>query len=143
MLWLKAFHVIFVVTWFAGLFYLPRLFVYHVEATEPAVREQLGVMQGRLLGITHIGAALAVLFGLATMGWWQAHSPATLFDVGWFYTKMGLVALLIGYHLMLVKLRRDLARGTCRWTSRGLRIFNEVPALLLIAIVLLAVVKPF
>ena len=67
MLWLKAFHIIFVVTWFAGLFYLPRLFVYHAEAGEAVVRDRLKVMERRLLGITHIGGALAVVFGLATV----------------------------------------------------------------------------
>jgi putative membrane protein len=70
MLWLKAFHVVFVVAWFAGLFYLPRLFVYHAEAAEPVVRERLKVMERRLLMITHVGGALAVLFGLATLGWY-------------------------------------------------------------------------
>ena len=67
MLWLKAFHIIFVVTWFAGLFYLPRLFVYHAEAGETVVRERLKVMERRLLGITNIGGALAVVFGVATL----------------------------------------------------------------------------
>ncbi|EQD62798.1 protein belonging to Uncharacterized protein family UPF0093 [mine drainage metagenome] len=67
MLWLKAFHIIFVVTWFAGLFYLPRLFVYHAEASEPVVRERLKVMERKLMIMTHIGGALAVAFGIAML----------------------------------------------------------------------------
>lgn len=141
-LWLKAFHIIFVVTWFAGLFYLPRLFVYHVEAEEPAVRERLKVMERRLLGITHIGGLLAVAFGLATMGWWLAHAPGYLMNGWWFHAKLALVLALIGYHAMLIKMVRDARRDALDWTSRALRIFNEIPALLLIAIVILVVVKP-
>ena len=143
MLWLKAFHVIFVVTWFAGLFYLPRLFIYHVEATEPAVRERLKVMERRLLGITHVGGALAVVFGLSLVGWWTAHDTAYLFAGGWFHVKLALVVLLIVYHAMLVRMTRQLARDNLRWTSRALRIFNEIPALLLIGIVIMVIVKPF
>jgi putative membrane protein len=141
MLWLKAFHVIFVVTWFAGLFYLPRLFVYHVEATEPVVRERLKVMQRRLLGITHIGGGLAVLFGVLTLGAFAHAAPAYL-QQGWLHAKLALVVLLIAYHVMLVRLTRDFARDANVRSSRWLRIFNEIPALLLIAIVLLVVVKP-
>ncbi|MEO5561275.1 MAG: CopD family protein [Dokdonella sp.] len=141
MLWLKAFHVIFVVTWFAGLFYLPRLFVYHVEATETVVRERLKIMQRRLLGITHIGGALALLFGTLTLGAYAQAAPAYL-QQGWLHAKLGLVVLLIAYHVMLVRLTREFARDTLRYSSRWLRIFNEIPALLLIAIVLLVVLKP-
>jgi len=67
MLWVKAFHIVFVVTWFAGLFYLPRLFIYHAASTEPQVRAQLKVMERRLLVITHIGGALAIVFGVWTL----------------------------------------------------------------------------
>ena len=143
MLWLKAFHVIFVVTWFAGLFYLPRLFVYHVEAEEPVVRERLKVMQRRLLGITHIGGALALVFGIALAAWWMAHSPAMLTQGGWFHLKLVLVVALVAYHVALARFVRVFARDACTRSSRWLRLFNEIPALLLIAIVILAVVKPF
>lgn len=143
MLWLKAFHVVFVVTWFAGLFYLPRLFVYHAEATEAVVRERLKVMERRLLGITHIGGTLAVLSGLATLGGWLLHAPGYFAASHWLHLKLLLVALLIGYHLWLARLTRLFARDACAWSSRRLRVFNEAPALLLIAIVVLAVVKPF
>ncbi|MEO5625477.1 MAG: CopD family protein [Dokdonella sp.] len=141
MLWLKAFHVIFVVTWFAGLFYLPRLFVYHVEATESVVRERLKIMQRRLLGITHVGGGLALLFGALTLGAYAQAAPAYL-QQGWLHAKLGLVVLLIAYHVMLVRLTREFARDTPRHSSRWLRVFNEVPALLLIAIVFLVILKP-
>jgi putative membrane protein len=141
MLWLKAFHVIFVVTWFAGLFYLPRLFVYHAEATEPVVRERLKVMEYRLLMITHIGGGMAVLFGLLTLLWF-AHASHDYLRQGWLHAKLALVALLIGYHVMLVRMTGEFARDANRRSSRWLRIFNEAPAILLIAIVLLVVLKP-
>ncbi len=143
MLWLKAFHIIFVVTWFAGLFYLPRLFVYHVEASETVVRERLKIMQRRLLMITHVGGVLALVFGIALMAWWLHNAPAQLLQGGWFHLKLVLVAGLIGYHLMLVRLVGQFAHDRCTRSSRWLRLFNEIPALLLIGIVILVVVKPF
>lgn len=143
MLWLKAFHIIFVVTWFAGLFYLPRLFVYHAETEEPLVRERLKVMQRRLLMITHIGGVLAVLFGTILLGWWQQHEPGFLASNHWMQVKLLLVLVLIGYHLMLVQLKNRFARDDIRHSGRWLRLFNEIPSLLLIAIVILVVVKPF
>ena len=138
MLWLKAFHIIFVVTWFAGLFYLPRLFVYHVSATDAPGRERFVVMERRLLGMMNIGAGLAVLFGIAQI----VAAPAYL-QMGWLHVKMALVALLIVYHVWCRRLTVALRNGTNRHSERWYRIFNEVPALLLIAIVILAVVKPF
>ncbi|TAM93978.1 MAG: protoporphyrinogen oxidase HemJ [Rhodanobacteraceae bacterium] len=137
-LWLKAFHIIGVVTWFAGLFYLPRLFVYHAEATEPVVRDRLKVMERRLLGMTHIGAALAIAFGIATL----ATEPFYL-QAGWLHVKLALVLLLVIYHALLVKLVRSFGGNGCNWSSRRLRWFNEIPGVLLLAIVILAVVKPF
>jgi putative membrane protein len=140
-LWIKALHVVFVVTWFAGLFYLPRLFVYHAEATEAVVRERLKVMERRLLGITHVGGALALVFGALTLAAFAQASPAYL-QQGWLHAKLALVALLVGYHVMLVRMVGAFARDQNRRSSRWLRLFNEVPALVLIAIVLLVVVKP-
>jgi putative membrane protein len=137
-LWLKAFHIIGVVTWFAGLFYLPRLFVYHAEAGEAAIRDRLTVMERRLLTMTHIGGALAIAFGIATLA---TESP--YLHAGWLHVKLALVLLLVIYHAMLVKLTRGFARDRCDWSSRRLRGFNEIPGLLLLAIVILAVVKPF
>lgn len=142
MLWLKAFHVIFVITWFSGLFYLPRLFVYHAEATEAIVRERLKIMERRLMVMTHIGGALAVIFGLAVlMGF--AHHNTAYFMQGWLHAKLTLALLLVSYHIYLVKLVGDFAHDANKRSSRWLRFFNEVPALLLIAIVLLVIVKPF
>lgn len=143
MLWLKAFHIIFVVTWFAGLFYLPRLFIYHAEASEVSVRERLKVMQRRLLTMTHIGGLLAVLFGLALLGWWQKQVPGYVAHNYWMQAKLALVLLLVLYHVVLVRLTSQFARDDIRHSSRWLRLFNEVPSLLLIGIVLLVVVKPF
>ncbi|WP_291213728.1 CopD family protein [Dokdonella sp.] len=142
MLWLKAFHIIFVVTWFAGLFYLPRLFVYHAEAREPALHERFKIMERRLLGITHIGGVLAVGLGLATMAAFAWHNLAYLRQ-GWLHAKIALVLLLIGYHLMLARMVGQFARDANTRSSRWLRVFNEIPALLLIAIVLLVVLKPW
>lgn len=136
-LWLKAFHIIGVVTWFAGLFYLPRLFVYHAEATEPPIRERFKVMERRLLVMTHIGGVFTIALGLATL----AAEPFYLHAL-WLHVKLVLVLALIVDHAMLVKLTRDFARDRCAWTSRTLRWFNEIPSVLLVAIVILAVVKP-
>lgn len=137
-LWLKAFHIIGAVTWFAGLFYLPRLFVYHAEAGEAPIRERFKVMERRLLVMTHIGAALAIGFGIATLA-----TETFYLHSGWLHLKLLLVLVLVAYHAMLVKLTRDFARDRCNWSSRRLRGFNEIPGVLLLAIVILAVVKPF
>lgn len=136
-LWIKALHMIFVVTWFAGLFYLPRLFVYHAETNQDAVRTQLKVMERRLLVITHIGGMLAVLFG----GWILLLVPGYLHQA-WLHAKLTLVLGLIAYHLYLVRLKNQFAQDRCLRSPRWLRLFNELPALFLIAIVILAVVKP-
>ncbi|HXS73201.1 MAG TPA: CopD family protein [Rhodanobacteraceae bacterium] len=141
-LWLKAFHIVAVVTWFAGLFYLPRLLVYHAEAVEPAIRERFKVMERRLLIMTHIGAVLTLLLGMATLGAWQRVAPDYFRQAGWLHIKLGLVLLLIIYHGVLARLVRTFARDASGWSPRALRIFNELPALLLLGIVLLAVVKP-
>lgn len=141
-LWLKAFHIVAVVTWFAGLFYLPRLLVYHAEATEPPIRERFKVMERRLLVMTHIGALLTIALGLATLGAWQHAVPDYFRQAHWLHVKLGLVLLLIAYHLVLARLVGAFGRDACRWSSRALRIFNEAPALLLIGIVILATVKP-
>jgi len=142
-LWLKAFHVVAVVTWFAGLLYLPRLLVYHAEATEPLVRARFKIMERRLLVMTHIGAALTIVFGLATLGAWQHAVPDYFAQAGWLHVKLALALLLIAYHILLTRLVRNFSRDACDWTPRALRVFNEIPALLLIAIVILAAVKPF
>ena len=138
MLWLKAFHIVFVVTWFAGIFYLPRLFIYHAAATDALGIERFQTMERRLFAIMTIGASLALLFGLAMI----AVTPALL-ATGWLRAKLALVAALIGYHLWCYRLMSDLRAGRNRRSPTWYRVFNEAPALLLIAIVILAVVKPF
>jgi protoporphyrinogen IX oxidase len=138
MLWLKAFHIVFVVTWFAGLFYLPRLFVYHAVATDAPGLERFIVMERRLYGIMTLGAALAIVFGLAMI----VAAPGYL-QFGWLHVKLTLVAALIGYHVWCRQLLTALREGRNRHSQRWYRFFNEVPALLLIGIVILAVVKPF
>jgi putative membrane protein len=138
MLWLKAFHVVFVVTWFAGLFYLPRLFVYHATATDAPGLERFVTMERRLFGIMTVGGALAALFGVSMI----VAAPGYL-AFGWLHVKLGLVALLIGYHLWCYRLMIALREGKNRHSERWLRLFNEAPALLLIAIVVLVIVKPF
>lgn len=138
MLWFKAFHIVFVVTWFAGLFYLPRLFVYHAASDDAIGSERFKIMERRLFVMMTIGALLSVVFGVAML----VLSPALL-AAGWLHAKLTLVAVLIGYHgwcyRLLLAFRADRNRRSERW----LRVFNEAPSLLLIAIVLLVVLKPF
>jgi putative membrane protein len=137
MLWLKAFHIVFVVSWFAGLFYLPRLFVYHCDTTDAPGLERFALMERRLFALMSLAGALAVTFGLAMV----ATEPEFL-EFTWLRVKLVLVAALIGYHLWCYALMRALIEGRNRHSQRWFRLFNEVPGLLLIAIVVLVVVKP-
>jgi len=138
LLWLKAFHVMAMVTWFAGLFYLPRLFVYHADAGDPPGIERFRIMERRLFAIMTVGAAATLAFGIAML----VAFPAYL-SMGWLHVKLALVALLIAYHGYCYKLMRDFAQNRNAHTARWYRLFNELPSLFLIAIVALAVVKPF
>jgi putative membrane protein len=140
MLWVKALHVIFMVTWFAGLFYLPRLFVYHAETRDETSHERFLVMERKLFAIMTIGAVLTAIFGFWLLGSyaWSAYS-----DSGWLTVKLVLVALLVAYHLACLRIVRAFRKKANRHGHVYYRWFNEVPALLLIAIILLAVVKPF
>ena len=138
MLWIKALHVVFVVTWFAGLFYLPRLFIYHATATDPVSQDRFVVMERRLFVIMTIGAALAAAFGLGMV----VLGPGYLTQ-GWLQVKLVLVLGLVGFHVTCWRLMQQLRNGTLRRSSRWLRWFNEVPTVLLLAIVILAIVKPF
>ena len=136
--WIKAWHVIFMVTWFAGLFYLPRLFVYHASATDAAGIERFRLMEARLFAIMTIGAILTAVLGV----WLLARNPALL-ETGWLRAKLALVLLLVGYHVWCGRLVRILAAGKSAHSARWYRWFNEIPSLLLIGIVLLAVARPF
>jgi len=138
MLWLKAFHVIAVITWFAGLFYLPRLYVYHADAKDSISIERFVIMERRLFAIMTIGGLASVVLGVAML----IAAPVYL-TMGWLRVKLLLVLLLVAYHAYCYKLLRDFARNRNARSAGWYRGFNEVPSLLLIAIVLLAVVKPF
>ncbi|MDE2196210.1 MAG: CopD family protein [Gammaproteobacteria bacterium] len=136
MLWIKAFHIIFMVTGFAGLFYLPRLFVYHADARDTLSLERFATMERRLFAIMSIGAIGTIMFGLwLLIGWWL---PMPV----WLHAKLALVALLILYHLYCYRLMRSFRSGDNLHGARFYRWFNEIPGLLLIAIVILAVMKP-
>ena len=137
MLWLKALHVIAMVTWFAGLFYLPRLFVYHADAQDSIGVERFRLMERRLFALMTIGAAATLILGIAML----AAAPAYL-AMGWLRAKLILVVLLIVYHLYCYKFMVDFACNRNARTSRWYRGFNELPTILLIGIVILAVVKP-
>ena len=136
MLWLKALHIIFVVTWFAGLFYLPRLFVYHAMAEDAAGRERFKVMERKLYwGIMAPGAVLSILFGMLLLNYFGL--------AGWIYAKLAVVGVVAGYHLYCGKLLSDFAHDRNTRSHLWYRWFNEVPVVLLAAAVILAVVKPF
>ncbi len=137
MLWIKAWHVVFMVTWFAGLFYLPRLFVYHASTTDQAGIERFKVMERRLFIIMTLGAALTAVFGL-----WMLWQVPEFLQMRYIQYKLVLVLLLIAYHYWTWILLREFARDRNIHTHRWYRVFNEVPSLLLIGIVLLAVAKP-
>lgn len=147
-LYLKAFHIIFVVTWFAGLFYIPRLFIYNIEAGEkPAesrdiLRSQFTVMMKRLwYGITWPSAIITLIFGLTVLfkGGWHH----TLFEPGgrWLLIKLCFVILLYAYHFSLHAIFKQQVKGIFKYTSQQLRMWNEVATIFLIAIVVLVVVK--
>jgi protoporphyrinogen IX oxidase len=137
MLWLKALHVIAVVTWFAGLFYLPRLYIYHADAKDVISTQRFEIMERRLFAIMTIGAAASVFFGAMML----IESPIYL-QMAWLKLKLLFVALVIGYHAYCYKLLHDFAAQRNKRSAKWLRAFNEVPSLLLIVIVILAVVKP-
>lgn len=134
---LKALHLIAMVAWFAGLFYLPRLFVYMVE--HPKAAPTLHIMARKLSHYISMPAALATwVFGLAL-----AMSEPSVFQQGWLHAKIFLVLALTTYQVSLELFRQSLEKGSCRKSGRFFRMYNEVPTLLLIAIIVLAVFKPF
>lgn len=134
--WVKAGHIIALVTWFAGLFYLPRLFVYHAQATDAISVARFKIMERKLYyGIMTPGAVLTLAFGL----WlWLGYGVGGV----WLHLKLALVAVLVGYHVYCGKLVRDFWHDRNRHGHVYYRWFNELPALILIAVVILAVVKP-
>ena len=137
MLIVKSLHIIFMVAWFAGLFYLPRLFVYHSLATDTISIERFKVMERRLYrGIMTPSAIVTVALGM----WLWLHYGIT---GGWLHAKLVLVAILVAYHFWLGRLRSDFARGVNRHGHVFFRWINEFPLLVLVAIAILAIVKPF
>lgn len=139
MLWIKALHIIFTVTWFAGLFYLPRLFVYHAMANDTTSIDRFKIMERKLFfGIMTPGGILAILFGV----WLLMYLPDYL-NANWMLIKLGLVVLLILYHIWCGVLLKHFKENQVRHSHIWFRWFNEVPVLALIAIVILVVVKPF
>lgn len=136
MLLVKALHIVFMVTWFAGLFYLPRLFVYHAMSTDTVSVERFKLMERKLyFGIMTPGAVLTIVFG---MWLWLGYGIGGT----WLHWKLALVAVLVGYHLYCGKLLGDFKRDRNRHGHVWYRWFNEVPVLILIGVVLLAVMKP-
>jgi putative membrane protein len=142
-LWFKSLHIVGVVVWFAGLFYLVRLFIYHREAdalAEPlraAFQAQYALMERRLANIITtpgMAVAVAMAIGLLTV------QPLWL-KQGWLHVKLALVVVLLGYHALCYRLMGQLRDGTCRWSGQQLRALNELPTLLLVAAVMLVVFK--
>lgn len=137
MLWLKSFHIIFMVTWFAGLFYVPRLFVYHSMAKDNQSKDRFITMERRLLyGITTPGGILTIATGL----WLWA-----VYDIsgGWIYIKSLLVLLLVLYQVWCGFIAQEFKQGRNARTSTFFRWFNEFPTIILISAVLLSILKPF
>jgi putative membrane protein len=136
MLWIKSLHLIFVTSWFAGLFYLPRLFVNHAMVDDPATAGRLLMMEQKLYRFMQPLALLALVFGL----WlWLGYGIGG----GWLHAKLALVVLLIGYHHYCGRLLKDFAQGRNRHSHVWYRWFNEIPVVILFIVVILVVVKPF
>ncbi|MDX1605540.1 MAG: CopD family protein [Candidatus Competibacterales bacterium] len=140
-MWLKAWHIVFMVTWFAGLFYLPRLFVYHAMSEDAISLERFKVMERKLYyGIMTPSMVLTLGFGLWML--WD-YAWALYGRMGWLHVKLVLIAVLVVYHLWCGRLFRAFREDRNRHGHVWYRWFNEVPVLFLVAIVLLASVKPF
>ena len=142
-LWFKTLHIVGVVVWFAGLFYLVRLFIYHVEANDldeqlkQPFQEQYTLMERRLANIiTTPGMVVAVAMAVGLL----ITQPSWL-QQGWMHAKLGFVALLLAYHWFCYRLMGQLHRGDCAWNGRQLRALNELPTLLLVIVVMLVVFK--
>jgi len=140
-LWVKALHLIFMVTWFAGLFYLPRLFVYHAMSEDTISIDRFKIMERKLFyGIMTPGGILTLLFGFWTL---YLNGRAAYGDMLWLPVKLVLVGLLVIYHVYCGKLLLDFKHDRNRHGHVWYRVFNEIPVLFLIAIIILAVVRPF
>ncbi|WP_137820047.1 protoporphyrinogen oxidase HemJ [Pseudomonas sp. 2FG] len=138
-LWLKALHIIAMVCWFAGLFYLPRLFVYHAMSEDSTSRERFCVMERKL----YRGIMLPSMLATVVFGIWLLLLNPSLLSQGWLHAKLTLVLLLIGYHHVCGAMLKRFARGEQNRSHVFYRWFNEAPVLLLLAIVILVIVRPF
>ena len=140
MLWLKSFHIIAVVTWFAGIFYLPRLFVYHTQTSDQEGQDRFVVMEQKLFRMIMTPSAIvAVGCGIALV----MYNLSGYLASNWFLLKFVLVLLLIGYNVYCATLMKQFAQRSGIKTEKFYRVFNELPVLLLISIILLVVIRPF
>lgn len=142
MLWIKALHLIAVISWMAQLLYLPRLFVNWAEVSDPAIRERLVLMMRRLRKLGLVALMLTLIFGIWLLIRWISVTDGYLAQ-GWLIAKLVLVVVLIGYQDFCGRIIHRLANGENQYSARWYRWFNELPALIMIGIVLLVVVKPF
>jgi putative membrane protein len=140
MLWVKAFHVFFMVSWFAALFYLPRLFVYHAGTQDEAGNERFKVMERKLYGMMNFAGTGMLIFGVWMMidYAWTAYSHS-----GWLHAKLFLVALLIGFHFYCGKIVKTFRENKNTRDHKFYRKINEIPAVLGLAIIILVIVRPF
>jgi len=139
MLWVKAFHIIFMVTWFAGLFYLPRLFVYHAQSDDQISNDRFKIMERKLFwGITTPGGILTIVFGI----WLINYLPGVM-SQGWFHAKLALVVLLVVYHIYCGKLVKDFKFDRNTKSHVWFRWFNEAPVIALMVIIILVEVQGF
>lgn len=139
MLWVKAFHLIFMVTWFSGLFYLPRLYVYHAQSTDEISQARFKIMERKLYyGIATPGSILTLIFGF----WLLSYNWAGYLQQPWLQIKLGLILLLVFYHLYLGKLLYSFKCNRNSHSHVFYRWLNEVPVIFLVGIILLAVLKP-
>lgn len=139
MLWLKAFHLIFMVAWFAGLFYLPRIFVNHAMTMHKETSEHFKLMERKLYRFVGPWMVLTLVFGVWML---YDYAWAAYGKMMWLHIKLTLVAILVGYHFYCGKLVKDFANDTNKHSHIWYRWFNEIPVIILFAVILLAVLKP-
>ena len=139
LLWVKAFHIIAVVSWFAGLFYLPRLFVHHAMTDDAATRERFKIMERKL----YRGIMTPAMIATVILGAWMIYLNPGYLQMGWMHAKLTLVVLLIGYHHMCLKYLKAFRDDRNTRPHTFYRWFNEIPTVMLVVIVILVVVKPF
>lgn len=140
MLWVKAFHIIAMVCWFSGLFYLPRLFVYHAMATDTISKERFKIMEKKLY---HMIATPAATFTILLGAWLMSYNFSAYMQQPWMHAKLGLVGLLVVYHVYLGILMKQFKEDRNTHSDKFYRVLNEIPVLFLAAIVILVTVRPF